>query len=176
MTAVVMAPLVASPALTCMKCPHMKPPTLPAPPVLQVLSPHHTTPSCRNQGRPPNGTLDSNPPHLSEVPLRQPPLLLQMAWLPGRKLPAVTVTVCCLEVTGRPKRGCFPRVTRESRAQKTKDPLHPREAGCRCWLRDLAQPRVVALILKLPLTGTTCCPPCGTGLRLPLTAQDPGDD
>lgn len=173
MRAVVMAHLEASPAPTYMKCPCMKLQTLPAPPAHQALSPPHTTQSCMNQGRPLSGKLDLNLPHLSEVPPRLPPRL--MAWLPGRKLPAVMATVCPLEATGQPKRGCCPQATQGSLVQKMRDPLHPREAGCHCWLQDLARPHVAALMLKLPLTGTTCCPLHGTGPRLLQNVQDQED-
>lgn len=142
----------------------MRLPVPPAPPAPQAPSPPHTTQSCRNQVRPLNGKLDLNPPHLSEVPprLHPPPL---MACPPGRRLPAVTATVYPPEATGQPKRGCCPRLTQGSHVQKMKDPPPPRGAGCHCLLQDLAQPHVVARMLKLHLTGTTCCPPHGTGLR-----------
>lgn len=143
----------------------MRLPTLPVPPALQALSPPHTTQNCKSQARPPNGKLDLNPPRQSEVPPRLLPPPPLMAWLPGRKLRALTATVSPLEATGQPKRGFCPRVIQGSRVQKTRDPPHLREAGCHCWLQDLARPHVAALMLKLPLTGTTCCPLHGTGLR-----------
>lgn len=151
MRVVAMAQPEACPAPICTTCPHTSPRAPPVPQAPRAPSPPRTTQNSKNRERPPNGTSGWNPRRLSEAPPR--PLLPRMAWLRGRRPPAATATVCQQRATGRRRRGCCPRAKPPSRARKTRGRRPPRGAGSRCWLRGWD--RVVALTLKLLLTGTT---------------------